>query len=286
MKKILVFLLLAVSFTACTNVDPTEVGFLISYSGNYRGVDSLPAVSGWNFYTPGFNHIVTMPTTQQHVVWSESKGEGKEEGQHITVACSGGAGFKMDVGLNYRLNPFKASKVYLKYKTDDLEKITEGYLRNVVRGSMQDISGHITVDSILTNLPNYEQAVRELVAKRFETEGFILDNFSILKQPTPTDPELEKMIGQKIKAKQDAEKSVTELQKSVAEANKKIADARGDSAARVIQAQSEAKEISIKQEALRQSPQYVELIKAQKWDGKLPTVMGSNGGMMLNLKQP
>ena len=286
MRKFGFFMLIAVMFAACTNVGPTEVGFVISNSGNYRGIDSLPTVSGWNFYTPGFNHIVTMPTTQQHVVWSEGAGEGKAEGQHITVACSGGAGFKMDVGLNYRLNPFKASRVYLKYKTDDLEKITEGYLRNVVRGSMQDISGHITVDSILTNLPGYEQAVRDLVGKRFESEGFILDNFSILKQPTPTDPELAKMIGEKIKAKQDAEKSVTELQKSVAEANKKIAEARGDSASRVIQAQAEAKEILVKQEALSRSPQYVELVKAQRWDGHLSAVQGGGSGMILQLKQP
>jgi regulator of protease activity HflC (stomatin/prohibitin superfamily) len=279
-------LLVAVmAFASCTRITPTEVGFKINNSGDYRGIDSLPLLTGWQWYTPGFSYVVTLPTTQQHVVWSEGADEGSKPNEHITVACLGGAGFKVDVGLNYRVQPNKASKIYLKYKTDNLESITQTYLRNVVRGSMQDVSGLITVDSILNNLPGYEAEVRARVSKKFETEGFIVDNFSILKQPTPTDANLAAAIAAKIKAKQDAETSKMQLQSSIAESNKRIAEARGDSASRVINALAEAKEITVKQEALRQSPQYIELVKAQKWNGVLPTVMGGTGGMMLSLKQ-
>jgi regulator of protease activity HflC (stomatin/prohibitin superfamily) len=108
--------------------------------------------------------------------------------------------------------------------------------------------------------------------------------FNILKQPTPTDPNLAKSIASKIQAKQDAERAVTELQSSIAEANKRIAKARGDSASGVIEALAEAKAITVKQEALRQSPQYIELVKAQKWNGVLPTVTAGGAGMILNIK--
>lgn len=285
MKKVLMLLVAVMAFASCTRITPTEVGFKINNSGDYRGIDSLPLLTGWQWYTPGFSYVVTLPTTQQHVVWSEGADEGSKPNEHITVACLGGAGFKVDVGLNYRVQPNKASKIYLKYKTDNLESITQTYLRNVVRGSMQDVSGLITVDSILNNLPGYEAEVRARVSKKFETEGFIVDNFSILKQPTPTDANLAAAIAAKIKAKQDAETSKMQLQSSIAESNKRIAEARGDSASRVINALAEAKEITVKQEALRQSPQYIELVKAQKWNGVLPTVMGGTGGMMLSLKQ-
>lgn len=287
MKRIMVFVaFIAVmgSLTSCmTRIAPTEVGFKIDNAGDYRGIDSLPLLTGWQFYMPGSSYIVTLPTTQEHVVWTEAATEGSPTDEAITVACSGGAGFKMDVGVNYQIIPNKASKLYLKYKTDDLKTITNGFLRNSVRRAMQDVSGVITVDSILTNLPAYEHAVNDLLNKQLEPQGITL-MFSVLKQPTPTDPNLAKSIAAKIQAKQDAERAVTELQSSIAEANKSIAEARGDSASRVIKASAEAREIMVKQEALRQSPQYIELVKAQKWNGVLPTVTGGGSGMILNIK--
>jgi regulator of protease activity HflC (stomatin/prohibitin superfamily) len=283
MKKVLALIALVVTLGSCTRINPTEVGFKIDNSGDYRGIDSLPLLTGFQFYTPGFTYIVTMPTTQQHVVWSEDETEGSRPGEHITIACLGGAGFKIDVGLNYRINPMKASKIYLKYKTDDLESITQTYLRNVVRGSMQDVSGNITVDSILNNLPGFEADVRSRVSKRFEEDGFIVDNFSILKQPNPTDAQLAQAINAKIKAKQDAETTKMQLQQSIAEANKQIAKARGDSATKVINAMGEAEAVRKIQQVL--TPTYVEYIKASRWNGVQPSVVGSGSGMILQLKQ-
>lgn len=267
----------------CNRISPTEVGFKISNSGDYRGIDSLPTVNGYVMTQPGFNYIVKLPTTQQHVVWSEDAGEGSQAGQEIIVSCLGGAGFKMDVGFNYRVDPYKASKIYLKYRTDDLEKITQTYLRNVVRGAMQDLSGTMTVDSILNNLPYYEHTVAATLTERLAKEGFVVDNYNITKQPIATDANLVTSINAKIKAKQDAETSKMQLQQSIAEANKRIAEARGDSAAKVINSLADAEVIRVKTQSLSASPQYIDLIKAEKWDGKLPTYVGS-GTALFNIK--
>lgn len=104
---------------------------------------------------------------------------------------------------------------------DDLNNITETFLRNILRGAMQDVSGYMTVDSMLNNLPHYENVVRQDLAKRFESEGFILDAFNILSKPRPDDPALANAINQKIIAKQNAETSKQQLEGSIAEANKK-----------------------------------------------------------------
>lgn len=279
--SLLIFIIL---IAGCHKISPTEVGFKINSSGDYRGIDSLPVITGYNFVFPGFAYIVTIPTTQQHVVWSEGTNEGAEPGQEITVSCLGGAGFKMDVGFNYRVDPYKASKIYLKYRTGDLNRITETYLRNVVRGAMQDLSGTMTVDSVLNNLPYYEHTVASNLTERLAKEGFIVDNFNITKQPIPSDLNLANSINAKIKAKQDAETSKMQLQQSIAEANKLVATARGDSASKVINALADAEVIKVKQAALTNSPQYIELIKAEKWDGKLPVYMTNGGGSLFNIK--
>ena len=283
-KVALLFILSAFAISSCTRISPTEAGFRISNSGNYRGLDSLPLLTGWQFYTPAFNRIVTIPTTMQHEVWTDSKDEGQEGLNAITIACMGGAGFRVDVGLNYHVDASKAAHIYLKWKDDDLQDITNKYIKNVVRGCMQDVSGHITVDSILTNLPAFEHAAAASIRERLGVDGFMVDGFNITSQPRPTDNALASSINAKVKAKQDAETSVMQLQTSVAEANKKIAEARGDSASKVITAAGEAEAIKLKQQQVTST--YVEYIKATNWDGKLPSVVGGSGGMMLNLSQP
>ncbi len=268
----------------CTRVAPTEAGFKISKSGTYRGIDSLPLVTGYQFYLPWATEIVTIPTTQEHVVWTKTADEGSDKNEEISVSCLGGAGFRMDVGFNYHVEANKASKVWLKYKTSDLKIITKTYLRNMVRKSMQDISSTMSVDSVLNNLSGYENAVQVKLTKSLEPLGFDVDNFNILSKPEPSDPQLAAAINRKIQAKQDAETSKMQLQISIAEANKRIATARGDSAAKVIEAAGQAEAIHKLQSQL--TPEYVEYQKIQKWDGVLPTVNGSGGGMILQLGIP
>ena len=162
--------------------------------------------------------------------------------------------------------------------------VHQTYLRNIVRGAMQDISGHMTVDSMLNNLPNYESSIRDDLGKRFEREGFILDAFNILAMPRPVDPLLAKAISQKIIAKQNAETSKQQLEQSVAEANKKIASARGDSAEAVIRAAGQAEAINKLQKQL--TPEYIEYTRVTKWNGAYPsTMLGNSSGVLLNMNK-
>jgi regulator of protease activity HflC (stomatin/prohibitin superfamily) len=288
MKKFNLFILglcMIVLATSCTRINPTEAGFRVSNSGDYRGVDSLPLLTGWQFTMPTQNYIVTIPTTMQHVVWSEGEQEGSDPNEHITINCMGGSGFKVDIGLNYRVMPSKASKIYLKYKMDNIETITNTFLRNIVRGSMQDISGYMTVDSMLNNLPGYETSVRKDLSGRFEKEGFILDGFNIISKPRPDDPALAKAINDKIIAKQNAETSKQQLEGSIAEANKKVATARGDSAESVIRAAGKAKAIQLEQSQI--TPLYVDYIKWLNADPNVPrvpvTMLGSNSNTLFKV---
>ena len=45
MKKVLALIALVVTLGSCTRINPTEVGFKIDNSGDYRGIDSLPLLT-------------------------------------------------------------------------------------------------------------------------------------------------------------------------------------------------------------------------------------------------
>jgi len=124
--------------------------------------------------------------------------------------------------------------------------------------------------------------VGKKIRKTLAPEGFIIDNFYFIHAPVASDPNLAASILANQKARQDAKTATMQLQISVAEANKSIAQARGDSAVKVINALGEAEAVKKIQQVL--SPTYVEYTKIQRWNGKLPDVVGGSGGMMLNIK--
>lgn len=282
--KPLFYALIAISLfaTSCTRVTPTEAGFRVSNSGDYRGVDSLPLLTGWQFYFPSQSFIVTIPTTMQHVVWSEGEEENTNPNEHIPVSCMGGSGFKVDVGLNYRVKPNSASKIYLKYKMDDMDQITNTYIRNIVRGTMTEVSGYMPVDSMLNNLPLYEKVVRERLTILLEKEGFIVDGFNIINKPRPDDPALAAAINRKITAIQDVQTEILNKQKSIAKSQQKIQTALGDSADRVIRSNAEAQAIKNLQHEL--TPEYIDYVRIQKWNGQVSQYQLGGGTTLLNIK--
>jgi membrane protease subunit (stomatin/prohibitin family) len=136
---------------------------------------------------------------------------------------------------------------------------------------------------MLSNLPLYEQTVRQDLDVKFKKEGFILDGFNIISLPRPVDNQLASAINNKIIAKQNAETSKQQLEISVNEALKKAANARGDSAESVIRAAGEA--LAIQKLQMQVTPLYIDYIRAQSWNGVYPsTMLGSGSQTLLNLK--
>jgi regulator of protease activity HflC (stomatin/prohibitin superfamily) len=271
---------------SCTTIDPTEAGFRINNTGDYRGIDTLPLLTGIQWYHP-YSTIITIPCTMQHVVWTEDKTEGSEDNQEIKVSLKGGSTFKMDVGINFQVIRDRASNIYLKYKLDDIKAISDTYLRNIVRGTMQDVAGITPVDSLLNNRPAYEHVCDSILVGRFKKIGFDLNNFSIINSPRAADTTMQNAIIAKNAATQNAQRTVIELQSSIAEANKKVSTARGDSAASVIEASGRAEGIKKLQNQL--TPEYVEYVKWQNAGSTVPrvpeTVLSSSGGYIYQPKK-
>ena len=281
-KLMMVAVIATLMMSACTRINPGYTGFKINYSGDYRGTDSLPNETGWVWYAPGFSTVIEFPTSMQHKVWTEGDDEGSSQDEAFLIGCKGGAGFKIDIGLNYRIIPQEAAHIYFKFKVTDMEELHNGYLRNIIRQTLNDLAGHYTVDSLLNNRPAFENRAQELLSQRLLGDGFTDIQLSILRTPTPTDKALADAINAKIKAKQDAERTQTELQTSVAQAQKDIAKARGDSAAKVINALGTA----VANQKLQQSltPMLIQKMWIEQWNGVLPQYsLGNNTSMLMQM---
>jgi regulator of protease activity HflC (stomatin/prohibitin superfamily) len=92
----------------------------------------------------------------------------------------------------------------------------------------------------------------------------------------------DKKIQEAINASFTAEKNY--LAQQITNKNNKE-KAESDKIVKITQAQAEAEAVSIIQEQLSANPTYIDYIKAQKWNGVMPTtvVSGQDQGLMINM---
>ena len=89
-------------------------------------------------------------------------------------------------------------------------------------------------------------------------------------------------INRKTVAKQNAQRVENEVAQTRAEAEKAIAKAEGEAKAITIKASAQADANRILASSI--SPTLVDYIKANKWNGRVPTVTGS-GGTIFSMKE-
>ena len=160
----------------------------------------------------------------------------------------------------------------------DIKSIEQGWLKNAIVGAVNDEANKWEVDSIFSHRQEFEASIVVECNKRL-TRWF--DVSQLRTNITPPEA-LQEAIISKTKAIQQAEASEQQALTAIAEGKRKIAVARADSAEAVINAQAAALSMKIKQREL--STLYVEFLKAQKWDGKLPSTVAGNGGLFMNIK--
>jgi len=159
-----------------------------------------------------------------------------------------------------------------------IQEVEQGWLKNAIIGAVNDVANTWEVDSIF----NHRQAFENAIVMECNNRLSKWFNVSQLRTNIVPPDALQESIINKTKAIQQAEASEQQALAAIAEGKRKVAVARADSAETIINAQAAALAIKIKQTQL--SPLYIEYLKAQAWDGKLPTTMAGGSGTFLNIK--
>src|SRR5579859_1277684 len=130
---VVVLAVLYVGCSATTRVDAGHVGIRVKLAGSDRGVQDMPVVTGWVFYNPLTEQIVLFPTSVQNVVWTASPHEGQPFDESITFSSSEGVNVNTDVGLSFHIESSLAPRLYARFRLNDLDVLSDGYMRNTVR---------------------------------------------------------------------------------------------------------------------------------------------------------
>jgi regulator of protease activity HflC (stomatin/prohibitin superfamily) len=246
-------------------IDSGYKGLKISLVGSQRGVTNYQYKTGWVVYNSWTEQVKEFPLYQQHIEYDDQ-----------VVITKGGFSATIKPTFNYSLKENNIGDMFVNLRLD-IKSIEQGWLKNAIVGAVNDEANKWEVDSIFSHRQEFEASIVVECNKRL-TKWF--DVSQLRTNITPPEA-LQEAIIAKTKAIQQAEASEQQALTAIAEGKRKVAVARADSAELVINAAAAAMSIKIKQTQI--TPMYIEYLKAQAWDGKLPTTVAGGNGMFLNV---
>jgi regulator of protease activity HflC (stomatin/prohibitin superfamily) len=247
-------------------VDNGFKGLKISLVGSQRGVTNYQYKTGWVVYNSWTEQLKEFPLYQQHIEYDDQQ-----------VITKGGFPATIKPTFNYSLKEQSIGDMFINLRLD-IKEVEQGWLKNAIIGAVNDVANTWEIDSIFEHRQAFEASIVVECNKRL-TKWF--DVSQLRTNITPPEA-LQEAIIAKTKAIQQAEASEQQALTAIAEGKRKVAVARADSAETIINAQAAALAIKIKQNQL--SPLYIEYVKWNAWDGKLPTTVAGGSGTLLNIK--
>jgi regulator of protease activity HflC (stomatin/prohibitin superfamily) len=284
LRRLLLFaaVVVAVLYAGCsttTRVDAGHVGIRVKLAGSDRGVQDMPVVTGWIFYNPLTEQIVLFPTSVQNVVWTQSAHEGKPFDESITFSSEEGVNVNADIGLSFHIEPGLAPKLYGRFRLNDLDKLSDGYMHNTVREAFNDVGSKLPVQDVYGSgkskmLAEVTQKCRDVFGK----DGIVIDQLTIngtLRLPQ----NVMDAINRAMEATQKALESRNRVAQVQAEAEQAITEAHGGAEAARQKAEGEADALLIRARGEAQANEIIRLSTTpavlqyraiERWDGKLP----------------
>ncbi len=265
--------------TCCTRINPGHVGIQVNLYGQDRGVSSYPQVTGFVFYNPITTTIKEYPTFVQTAVWTHDPHEGSPANEEISFNSKEGLVIYGDISLSYQLESDKVPAFYVKFRSDDLNHFTHGFLRNIARDSFNEVASTYTVDELYgVKKEEFLHAVRDRINKEISTFGVRIEQFGFIGAPRLPDAVVAALNG-KIKATQDAIRAENELRQAEAEAQKRIAAAEGEAKSNEILTRS------LSPSLLEWRRLELQQLSISKWNGVLPQYTGGGAVPFLQLPQ-
>ena len=242
-------LLIAVASSCFTVVKAGHTGVVMTFGA----VEEKVMSEGLNFKIPFIQSVVQMNNRTQ-----KTETEGTASSKDLQI-------ISYVVAVNYHVNDSSSASLYQNVGLDYGSVI----IVPAIQESIKAVTAQYTAEELITKRQAVGDQIKTALSEKINQYGINVEIFNIVN--FDFSDEFNAAVEAKQTAQQNALKAEQDLARIEVEAKQKIT-----------QAEAEAQSIKLIQDALAKSPDYVEYIKWNKWDGKLPTVMGDNG-VLLNM---
>lgn len=275
----------------CSTRIPTGyVGVVYNMNG---GVDGEILAQGWHIVSPTKKVTTYSIGLEQSYLTSEDKGDSPRD-ESFSIPTSDGKTVKVNLEFSYRFDEERVAETFIMFKGKSGESIKDTFIKPKVVAWTQEVSANYPVTDIFGDKRTAINAELDVYLRdKFNQYGIIIDtvNFTDIS----VDEETAAAIQKKVTAQQELELATIEAQTAqiqaekdkevariAAEKDKEVAQIEGEKV--LIEARAEANAIKIAAGAEAEAntkiaesltPELIEKIKYEKWNGELPSVTGA-----------
>lgn len=229
---------------------------------------------GLNFIIPFVQNIELMNVQLQKAESSEDSAT--KDLQQVTTT----------VAVNYRLNPNMVNQIYSDLRHDYVSRV----IKPNIEESLKAATALYTAEELISKRTEVKAALDNILAERLLI--FNIEVVSVSLTDFQFSPSFKAAIEAKVTAEQQALEAKNKLEQIRYEAqqqiiqaealkNATIAIALGDAQAAIIEADATAAAIEVITSQM--TAEYAQYLWLTQWDGKLPAVVGSDSGLIIDL---
>ena len=274
----------------CLERVPTgHVGVVYNMNG---GVDGEVLTQGWHMVSPTKKVTTYSIGIEQSYLTASSKGDSKND-ESFSTPTADGKSLTVDLEFSYRFDETCITNTFTRFKGQSGEDVKNTFIKPKMIAWTQEVTAKYPVTDVFGDKrQELNEALDVYLKEKFVPYGIVIDtvNFTNI----ATDEETQAAIQKKVTAQQEMELAEIESKtaKIQAEKDKEVAliaaqkdkekaeieaemlkiEAEGKAQAEMIAAEAQAE--ANRKIAASLTPELIEKIKYEQWNGELPTVQG------------
>ncbi len=271
------------------------VGVVYNMNG---GVDGEVLTQGWHLVSPTKKVTTYSIGIEQSYLTADDKGDSKED-ESFSIPTSDGKTVRVNLEFSYRFDEARVANTFVTFKGKSGETIKDTFIKPKVIAWTQEVSANYPVTDIFGDQRTaINKELDTYLREKFDVYGIIIDtvNFTDIS----VDAETAAAIQKKVTAQQELELANIEAQTAQVQAEKDrqvaLIQAKKDKESAEIQAQTDVIEAEAEAEVVRiaaeaeaaanrqvgasLTPELIEKIKYEQWDGVMPKVTTSGSAFV------
>lgn len=266
------------------------VGVVYNMNG---GVDGEVLTQGWHIVSHTKKVTTYSIGIEQSYLSSEEKGDSKED-ESFSIPTSDGKTVRVNLEFSYRFDEARVADTFITFKGKSGEAIKNTFIKPKVIAWTQEVSANYPVTDIFGDKRTaINSELDTYLREKFNTYGIIIDtvNFTDISVDDETAEAIQKKVNAqqelelanieaqtaKVQAEKDRDVAIIQAQKEreAAQIQAETEIIEANAAAEVVRITAEAEASANKQIAASLTPELIEKIKYEQWDGMLPSVTGA-----------
>lgn len=277
------FIIILVVFLLKESIVRVPAGYIAVQYNMRGGIEGSVLTQGWHLVSPTVKTTLYSIGIEQSYLTSEDKGDSPKDESFVTPT-SDGKSLKVNLEFSYRFDQDKITDTFTKFKGQSGKEVKNSFIKPKMIAWSQEVTAKYPVTEVFGDKrQELNEALDEYLKMKFEPYGIIIDtvNFTNIS----TDKQTSAAIQKKVNAQQELELANIEAKtaKINAEKEKEVALIAAEQKKEQAKIEAEATKIKAKAQAEANkkisdslTDKLLKKIAYEQWNGKLPTVSGSN----------